>query len=88
MAELLQNWQTEGDHGQAQPIPVDQWAVTVQMNTPLGDISHGWGWRSGVGGLDWVVDEVTGDVEDQSPIDPLVRFSSLPFGISFSLNTD
>ncbi|CAE6410562.1 unnamed protein product [Rhizoctonia solani] len=88
MAKLVQNWRTENDHGQAEPIPVDQWAVTVRMNTPLGDMSHGWGWRSGVGGLDRVVDEVTGDVEDRSPMDPPVRFSSLPFGLSFSLNTD
>ncbi|CEL55034.1 LPS-assembly protein [Rhizoctonia solani AG-1 IB] len=69
-------------------MSVDEWANGLNMNTPLGDISDGWGWRHGVGGLNRVVDEETGNVEDRSPRDPPVRFSSLPFGLSFSLNTD
>ncbi|CCO36813.1 hypothetical protein RSOLAG1IB_12102 [Rhizoctonia solani AG-1 IB] len=88
MADLMQSWRTEDDQVLAEPLSEQEWGDAMEMDTPLGDMSNGWGWRFGIAGLDRVVNEVTGNVEHRSPMVPPVRFSSLPFGLSFSLNTD
>jgi hypothetical protein len=90
MAELMQTWRTFPDvrQGLVAPISSEVWMENLDMNCPLGDISDGWGWCSTMAGLEWAVDSLTGDVSDRSILDPPVRVSSLPFGISLSLNTD
>ncbi|EUC57207.1 hypothetical protein RSOL_211920, partial [Rhizoctonia solani AG-3 Rhs1AP] len=65
MAELTQSWNTENNEGPAQPVPVEEWARTTNMNTPLGNISKGHGWRSRACQQERMVDEV-GNVKDQS----------------------
>ncbi|EUC56821.1 transposase family Tnp2 protein [Rhizoctonia solani AG-3 Rhs1AP] len=85
MAELTRSWCTENDQELAQPVPVEQWRV--DMNTPLGDISKGHGWRSRPSQQERTVDEA-GNVRDQSRANPLVALKSLPYGFSCSLNTD
>ncbi|KDN47424.1 hypothetical protein RSAG8_03564, partial [Rhizoctonia solani AG-8 WAC10335] len=88
MSELTQNWRTEDDQELTEPRPAEEWEADLNMDQPLGDISEGSGWRSRAAGMERVVDEQTGTVEDRSPVDPPIRFSSLPFGLSFTLNTD
>ncbi|CAE6392968.1 unnamed protein product [Rhizoctonia solani] len=67
------------------PISLEEWAAHVNMDTPLGDITYGWAWRSTVGGMERIVNN-RGNVEDRSIRDLPVRFSNLPYGISFSMN--
>jgi hypothetical protein len=89
-AELLQTWKKEEDNheGLLEPISSDLWMENIDMNKPLGDISDGWNWRSTEAGLSRFYDPNTGEVIDQRMIAEPVRFVSLPFGLSLSLNTD
>ncbi|KAG8687020.1 hypothetical protein FRC08_012194 [Ceratobasidium sp. 394] len=90
VSELLQTWRTnEGDEeGLAAPVPCEDWMQRLDINKPIGDIHEGWGWRSTEAGLERYEDPDTGNVVDRSPLDPPVRFVSLPYGLSLSLNTD
>ncbi|KAG8705692.1 hypothetical protein FRC08_001513 [Ceratobasidium sp. 394] len=90
MAELMQTWRSNqmGDHGLSAPISSDEWMRTLDVNRPLGDITDGWGWRSTFAGLERHEDLNTGNVTDENVLEPPIRFVSLPFGLSFSLNTD
>lgn len=95
MAELMQNWHSgpEDDEDMADPISVEDWMANLDMNCPLIDISHGWEWRAQKAGLEQIVDEDADDeggdlVSDHSVPDPPLCFSSLPFGLSLSMNTD
>lgn len=90
MAELLQTWRTSPeDHDQmSQPIHSDEWMRNLDPDEPLADISEGWGWRSIQARLVRHYNPQTGDVGDESQLDPPVRFVNLPFGLSLSLNTD
>ncbi|QRV73333.1 Transposase family tnp2 [Ceratobasidium sp. AG-Ba] len=54
----------------------------------MGDLYDGWGWRSIRAGLERRTNPRTGTVGDESPFQPPVRFTSLPFGLSLTLNTD
>ncbi|CEL55028.1 hypothetical protein RSOLAG1IB_11840 [Rhizoctonia solani AG-1 IB] len=89
-AELLQTWRTEENDrdGPLGPIASDLWMENIDMNKPLGDISDGWGWRSTEAGLSRFYDPNTGEVTDRRTIAEPIRFVSLPFGLSLSLNTD
>ncbi|QRV79852.1 Transposase family tnp2 [Ceratobasidium sp. AG-Ba] len=90
MAELLQNWRSDrhDDHVFGAPISCEEWMRNLDINRPLGDISDGWGWRSTYAGLERREDPETGLFTDENAVDPPIRFTSLPFGLSFSLNTD
>ncbi|KAG8722882.1 hypothetical protein FRC08_004512 [Ceratobasidium sp. 394] len=94
MAELMQKWRTgpDDDDGLTEPIRADQWRADLDENAPLGDISTGYAWRERWAGMTRIVDEEWGDghlVRDTSDVpDRRLRFSSLPFGISLSMNTD
>ncbi|KAG8721874.1 hypothetical protein FRC08_009397 [Ceratobasidium sp. 394] len=88
MAELMQTWRTEDDHELAAPVSSQDWMRDLNHNQPLGDITDGWGWRSTAAALHRGRDPITRDIVDESEVHPPIRFVSLPFGISFSLNTD
>lgn len=90
MAELMQNWRDDehGDRGLSAPVSSNEWMQTLDVNRPIGDISAAWGWRSTYAGLERREDPNTGDIVDENVLDPPIRFVSLPFGLSFSLNTD
>jgi hypothetical protein len=89
-AELLQTWKNEEDdhNGLLEPISSNLWMENIDVNKPLGDISDGWNWRSTEAGLSRFYDPNTGEVTDRRMIAEPVRFVSLPFGLSLSLNTD
>ncbi|EUC63646.1 transposase family Tnp2 protein [Rhizoctonia solani AG-3 Rhs1AP] len=90
MAALSHSWHTAIDQAAqlAPPLSAEAWWNSIDMDTPLGNITEGHGWRSRAAGENREVDEETGNVEDRSPVDPPARFSNLPFGLSFSLNSD
>lgn len=89
VSELMQNWRDgDSDQGLSAPMTSEDWMRNIDINKPIGDISEGWGWRSTLAGLERHVDPGTGDIVDESVLDPPIRFVSLPFGLSFSLNTD
>lgn len=90
MAELIQNWRDDenGDRELSAPVSSSEWMQNLDVNRPLGDISGARGWRSTYAGLERHEDPNTGNVIDENVLDPPIRFLSLPFGISFSLNTD
>ncbi|KAF8702621.1 hypothetical protein RHS03_06349, partial [Rhizoctonia solani] len=89
MSELMQTWRSQdNDHGIAAPIPSDGWMRGLNRHKGLGNITDGWGWRSTMAGLQRVEDPETGDIIDESKLDPPIRFVSLPYGILFSLNTN
>ncbi|QRV78718.1 Transposase family Tnp2 protein [Ceratobasidium sp. AG-Ba] len=90
MAEIMQTWRTEaGDSdGLKAPVPSEYWMQHTNPNKPIGDMCDAWGWRSIEAGLERYADPRTGNIVDKSTLDPPVRFVSLPFGISLSLNTD
>ncbi|KAF8604451.1 hypothetical protein BDV93DRAFT_440933, partial [Ceratobasidium sp. AG-I] len=91
-AELMQSWrQNEDDKEElTEPVLGEEWMRTLDRGKSMGDISNGWGWRSTYAGLEQCVDPATGNVWDEStlPEERQVRFVSLPFGISLTLNTD
>ncbi|EUC56296.1 transposase family Tnp2 protein, partial [Rhizoctonia solani AG-3 Rhs1AP] len=88
MSELMQVWRTEGDQGLTRPKTAEEWEAELDMDEPIGDITEGSDWRSRPAGQERNIDEGTGNVKDQSPMNPSIRFSSLPFGTSFTLSTD
>jgi hypothetical protein len=90
MSELMQNWRNDqnDDWGLRGPISSEEWMRDLNVDRPIGDISDGWGWRSTSAGLERRYDPHTGNVADESVLDPPIRFVSLPFGLSLSLNTD
>ncbi|KAG8703013.1 hypothetical protein FRC09_004399 [Ceratobasidium sp. 395] len=88
IAELMQTWRAHDDHGMSAPVSSQDWMHELNYQKPLGDIMDGWGWRSTTAGLHRTLDPETGDIVDVSEVDPPIRFVSLPFGISFSMNTD
>ncbi|QRV96270.1 Transposase family tnp2 [Ceratobasidium sp. AG-Ba] len=89
MSELMQHWRNdESDHGLSEPIPNNEWMENLDINQLIGNISDGWGWRSTAAGLERRIDPRTGDVIDHCVVDPPIRFVSLPFGLSLTLNTD
>ncbi|CUA74382.1 UvrD/REP helicase [Rhizoctonia solani] len=91
MAELLQTWRNEerGDYDDlTEPIRADEWRAHLSQNEPLGDISDGCGWRSTEAGLVRLYNQNTARVIDRSTLERPVRFVSLPFGLSLSLNAD
>ncbi|QRW10162.1 Transposase family tnp2 [Ceratobasidium sp. AG-Ba] len=90
ISELMQTWRDDerNDGELGGPIPSEEWMQNLDLNTPIADISDGWGWRSTSAGLERRYDQHTGNVIDESILDPPIRFVSLPYGISLSLNTD
>ncbi|QRW25937.1 Transposase family tnp2 [Rhizoctonia solani] len=89
MSELMQTWRSgDDDHGIKPPVSNEDWMRNLNHNKELGNITEGWGWRSTMAGLQRVQDPDTRNVIDESGPDPPIRFVSLPYGISFSLNTD
>ncbi|QRW11877.1 Transposase family Tnp2 protein [Ceratobasidium sp. AG-Ba] len=89
MSELLQHWRNdESDHEVSRPIPSNEWIENLDVNKSIGNISDGWGWRSTSAGLERRIDPDTGYVYDENVLDPPIRFVSLPFGLSLTLNTD
>ncbi|KAF8597086.1 hypothetical protein BDV93DRAFT_411443, partial [Ceratobasidium sp. AG-I] len=90
MSELMQNWRSDeaDDYELSAPVTSNEWMETLNPNKPIGDISDGWGWRSTFAGLHRHENQITGNVVDESELDPPIRFVSLPYGLSFSLNTD
>jgi hypothetical protein len=90
-AELLQTWRCKecGDNVElAALISADEWMEGLNKNVLIGDICDGWGWRSTEAGLEQLYDPVAGDVIDQSTLELPIRFVSLPYGLSLSLNTN
>ncbi|QRV73450.1 Transposase family tnp2 [Ceratobasidium sp. AG-Ba] len=94
MSDLIQTWRKDleidgdDDWDISAPISSDTWMRNLDMDRPIGDISEGWGWRSTSAGLERRLDPETRNVADVDVLDPPVRFVSLPFGISLSMNTD
>jgi hypothetical protein len=90
MPELLQTWRTqEGDiELLTAPVSAQEYINDLDVDSPIADICDGWGWRSTEAGLERMYNPNTGDVVDQSTLEQPVRFVSLPFGLSLSLNTD
>ncbi|QRV98832.1 Transposase family tnp2 [Ceratobasidium sp. AG-Ba] len=90
ISELLQVWRSdEADREQLTlPEPCEEWIQRLDVNRPIADIHEGWGWRSIEAGLERYLEPDTGDIVDKSPLNPPVRFVSLPYGLSLSLNTD
>jgi hypothetical protein len=87
--ELLQNWrQDDDDEEHTAPITPEEWMANLDQLQSLCDMCTGHGWRSTLAGLECLVDPDTGEVHDLSPLDPPRRFSSLPLGISLSMNTN
>jgi hypothetical protein len=86
--ELMQAWREPEDMDVAQPITRQEWYNHQNLNDPLGDIYDGWGWRARTAGLYRLLNPETGEVSDETDIDPPIRFSSLPFGLSLSMNVD
>ncbi|QRV96764.1 hypothetical protein RhiJN_24782 [Ceratobasidium sp. AG-Ba] len=86
IAELMQSWRTQAEDTEefTPPISADEWVEARDPNEPLGDISEGYAWRERHAGLR----EGGILVYDDTELDPPVRFSSLPFGILLSMNTD
>jgi hypothetical protein len=95
VAELVQDW-CEGDddyEDNAAPIHPDEWMEMLEHDRILGDISTGYGWCAAEAGMERVVDlegDAQGDdiVYDQSTLESALRFISLEFGLSLSMNTD
>lgn len=88
MAELMQNWRGDDDHELSAPMSSDKWMQNLDPNRPIGDISTAWGWRSTYAGLERREDINTGDTVDENVLEQPLRFVSLPFGLSLSMNTD
>ncbi|KAG9117693.1 hypothetical protein FRC07_007346, partial [Ceratobasidium sp. 392] len=91
-SELLQNWRTRPDDHEpdAGPISADEWKATLNLDAPLGDITDGYAFRERHAGMERVIKEVDGEEKycDIEGLDQPVRFASLPFGLSLSMNTD
>lgn len=88
IAKLLQSWRTPNDRQLGPLISPDAWYEGVDPNKPLEDISHGHGWRSRPAGIHQVIDDVRGIISDENLLEPPIRFSSLPYGLSLSMNVD
>ncbi|QRV80055.1 Transposase family tnp2 [Ceratobasidium sp. AG-Ba] len=90
MSELLQHWRNDDDdnEGLKTVLTSEEWMQKLDLNRSMGDLCDGWGWRSSKAGLERRTDPHTGTVTDESPFEPPVRFVSLPFGLSLTLNTD
>ncbi|QRV94937.1 Transposase family tnp2 [Ceratobasidium sp. AG-Ba] len=96
MSTLIQTWRKDqgdddgddGDWNITAPIPSDTWMHNLDVNRPISDISDGWGWRSTSAGLERRQDPETRYIVDMDVLNPPVRFVSLPYGISLSMNTD
>jgi hypothetical protein len=86
--ELIQTWRKQGDYGPARPISSQDWLNQVDLDEPLGCVTHGWDWRSRSAGLERVHNARTGVVFDRSMVDPPIRYSNLPFSLSLSMNVD
>lgn len=87
--ELLQNWrEDEDDVNHTAPITPEEWMDNIDLLRSLCNMCTGHGWCSTMAGLEHTFDPDTGIVHDWSPLDPPRRFSSLPLGISLSMNTD
>jgi hypothetical protein len=86
--ELIQTWRKPDDHGPARPISSEEWLNQVDLDEPLGCVTHGWSWRSRSAGLTRVHNARTGVVFDRSMVDPPIRYANLPFGLSLSMNVD
>jgi hypothetical protein len=67
MAALSQSWRTAIDQAfqVTQPLFAEAWWNSINMNTPLCNISKGHGWRSHVAGESHEVDKETGNVAQQ-----------------------
>ncbi|QRW07944.1 Transposase family tnp2 [Ceratobasidium sp. AG-Ba] len=90
MSELMQHWRSgiEDTTGMKPPVTSEDWMRDLNPHKPMGDLYDGWGWRSIRAGLERRTNPRTGTVGDESPFQPPVRFTSLPFGLSLTLNTD
>ncbi|KAG8698413.1 hypothetical protein FRC08_005926 [Ceratobasidium sp. 394] len=95
MAELLQNWRTGPDDHEEMvaPISADEWKAVLDENAALGDIPPGYAWRERHAAMERVSfepDEVGGRhmAWDCTTLDHPLRFSSLHYGLSLSMNTD
>jgi hypothetical protein len=88
--ELLQTWRTQESDAEllTAPVSAQEYINHLDVHSPIADICDGWGWRSTEAGLERIYNPNTGDVIDQSTLEQPVRFVSLPFGLSLSLNTD
>lgn len=96
MAELMQNsgwWDRPDDNDLAAPVPPWEWLAGLNQNCPLGNLPDGCDWQAREAGPERVVDK-DGDAEggdivyDQSRLEETLHFSTLPYGISLSMNTD
>ncbi|QRV88195.1 UvrD/REP helicase [Ceratobasidium sp. AG-Ba] len=90
MSELMQHWRSGIDdtEGIKAPIKSEDWMRNLNPHKPMGDLYDGWGWRSIRAGLERKTNLRTGSTRDESPFQPPVRFTSLPVGLSLTLNTD
>jgi Zn-finger nucleic acid-binding protein len=88
--ELLQTWRAQESDAEllTAPVSAQEYINNLNVHRPIADICDGWGWRSTEAGLERIYNPHTGDVIDQSTLEQPVRFVSLPFGLSLSLNTD
>ncbi|QRW08719.1 Transposase family tnp2 [Ceratobasidium sp. AG-Ba] len=88
LAKLTQAWRKPHDQRPGPPISKEEWARNVDGTQPLEDITDGFGWRARAAGVNRIIDPNTGTATDQNMVDPPLRFSSLPFGLSLSMNVD
>jgi hypothetical protein len=86
--ELMQAWHKPEDTHLVTPITREEWLYQQDLDKPLGDVYDGWGWHSHTAALYHWVHPQTGEASDCTNLDPLLRFSSLPFGLSLSMNVD
>lgn len=95
IAELMQNWRDgpDDDEEDTEPITPEQWRDLLEIDRILSDISTGYGWRAAEAALERIVDpeaDARGEdlVTDRRTSDEPLRFVSLKFGVSLSMNTD
>ncbi|QRV91932.1 Transposase family tnp2 [Ceratobasidium sp. AG-Ba] len=90
MSELVQTWRNNEDIDWelSEPISSEEWMKNLDPNKPIGDISEGWGWRSTLAGMERRYNPQTGITVDENILDRPIRFVSLPFGLSLTMNTD
>ncbi|QRV85925.1 Transposase family tnp2 [Ceratobasidium sp. AG-Ba] len=90
MSELIQTWRNNADNDWelSEPISSEEWMQNLDPNRPIGDISEGWGWRSTLAGLERRYNPQVGIAADENVLDRPIRFVSLPFGLSLTMNTD
>lgn len=86
--ELLQVWRQPQDQQLGPPVSQQEWYNSINLNSPLEDIVDGFGWRERSAGVQRVFNPDTGALSDQFQLDPPIRFCSLPFGLSLSMNVD